>query len=223
MITHAEFQNYKTLRDVKLGFTPRTLIIGANGAGKSSVLDAVHYLMLQGAGHDVASRQETGLADFNEVHSRGAAGALRMGVRGTSHDSGPRWGVEIEVPFDHPPVSDPTPEPATGGGLRVAARAFAYWRRLRIEGAEIGKDPSAAEAFRALIGQAVRLKLDPARLAEASYSEDDHPRMQRDGRGLAMAIRDLKDNDEAALDAIVTSARAIVPQLRSVRPNRARA
>lgn len=52
MITGFEIENFKGIRDrVKLDFRPITLLFGANSAGKSTVLHALHYL------HEIFLRQ----------------------------------------------------------------------------------------------------------------------------------------------------------------------
>ena len=44
MISRIAIKNFRSLRDVELRPGPLTVLIGANGAGKSNVLDALRFL-----------------------------------------------------------------------------------------------------------------------------------------------------------------------------------
>ena len=44
MISRLAIKNFRSLRDVELRPGPLTVLIGANGAGKSNILDALRFL-----------------------------------------------------------------------------------------------------------------------------------------------------------------------------------
>ena len=45
MIRQVRFENFRCLRAVELSFTPLTVLVGASGSGKTSVLEGMHYRM----------------------------------------------------------------------------------------------------------------------------------------------------------------------------------
>ena len=45
MIQQVRFENFRCLRSVELSLTPLTVLVGTSGAGKTSVLEAMHYRM----------------------------------------------------------------------------------------------------------------------------------------------------------------------------------
>ena len=50
MISIVTVQNFKNLRDITVDLEPLTVFVGANGSGKTSVLDAVNYASLAATG-----------------------------------------------------------------------------------------------------------------------------------------------------------------------------
>ena len=64
-----EASNYRCLKDVEIRFDGRSLLIGGNGAGKTSVLEAIDKVF--GAGRRGFSFTEEDLAaDTDEIDSR---------------------------------------------------------------------------------------------------------------------------------------------------------
>lgn len=59
MITRLKIQNYKSLRDVEIPLKPFTVFAGPNNAGKSNILDCLHFL------------QQLAVQGAQAVHSRG--------------------------------------------------------------------------------------------------------------------------------------------------------
>jgi len=90
LIQGIRIRNYRALRDVKLGrlwndrscepLTPLTAIIGKNGAGKSSVLDAFGFLSdCLKFGVEEACVQK-GRGGFNKIHTQGSAGGIEFEI-----------------------------------------------------------------------------------------------------------------------------------------------
>lgn len=44
MIKRLQIKNFKSLADVDIHFTPITVLLGLNGAGKSNILDAIRFM-----------------------------------------------------------------------------------------------------------------------------------------------------------------------------------
>ncbi|RSM37325.1 hypothetical protein DMA12_37175 [Amycolatopsis balhimycina DSM 5908] len=76
-IERIRIRNYRVLRDIELdGLTPVTLLIGANGTGKSTVLDAIEFVFeAVSAGLADAWGRRGGLAG---VRSKGAGGPVEI-------------------------------------------------------------------------------------------------------------------------------------------------
>jgi DNA repair ATPase RecN len=56
MIDQVKIQNYKSLKDVEMTFDSRlTVLVGANGSGKSSVLRCIHALCEMAGPTDISS------------------------------------------------------------------------------------------------------------------------------------------------------------------------
>nr|WP_301340960.1 ATP-binding protein [Corallococcus carmarthensis] len=65
------------------------------------------------------------------------------------------------------------------------------------------------------------LRFEPRRLAQASYSDEDIPRVASDGAGLASALAYLKLSHEESFSEIESALRRVVPAVRRIRIERA--
>ena len=77
MFTQLDVCGFKALRDVSIPLSPFTLILGPNGCGKTSVLEAIQFLQNQGGSTLQESQLSVGMAvDSWEIrgHWRGAQG-----------------------------------------------------------------------------------------------------------------------------------------------------
>jgi len=199
------FRRFRSLVDVELQLRSRfTVLIGANGAGKSSVLDGAYLLSRMLVPVDGEAR-----------HTGGPAGLVFRGDWGprvlTTHDHKSvglgiamvteaaaiwltsKWpGPEIQYGLEHAPKWQSWKEPSHGPGDKV------YLKKLRWE-------PIAK------LGACVRLRLDARRARKPSYSEDERPVVQADGSGLATALSWLSGNDRGALQAIEHDLNEVVP------------
>ena len=60
MIDRVHFENFKSLGDVTIDLAPLTALVGANGCGKSSVLQAIDLLSQTGSWSTLDSTYTTG-------------------------------------------------------------------------------------------------------------------------------------------------------------------
>ena len=105
MITRIELDGFKTFRNFQLDLAPFQLIVGANGAGKSNLFDALR-LLAQLADHDLRSAFQNLRGDAGELFTLLPNGqdsglhkmrlAAEMLVEQYVQDS---WGVEAEITF----------------------------------------------------------------------------------------------------------------------------
>ena len=83
MITSVRLQNFKNFADGRLCLGPFTVIVGANGSGKSNVRDAFRFLHGIGRGHTLR-----GYTLSEIIHGKyGAGGQMEWaGIRGAPNE-----------------------------------------------------------------------------------------------------------------------------------------
>lgn len=94
MITEIRLRNFKSFRDATVRLGPFSLVIGANGAGKSNLFDALRFLHFLGRGSSIR--------DAIEGHASPSAAAvavpgIRGGSRGITHLQDPSSVFHLEV------------------------------------------------------------------------------------------------------------------------------
>jgi predicted ATPase len=198
MIRRVRFLNYMTLRDVEIEFDdPLTVFAGPNGSGKSSVLRGISRLCRIAGGEPVSGVFPDASA-YNEVYSRGAQGSLLLSFE---VDQPNFWIMTFRAtPRATPTFEDPT---------------LVDWNaRVEVEPSpEAGGIPPGLQEYRS----AIWLKLNPARLAAPSYSDDPVPQIGADGNGLATALAHLALSRPDEFRGLVDSLREIVPGVRGLR------
>jgi hypothetical protein len=75
----------------------------------------------------------------------------------------------------------------------------------------------AEQGLLGLVRSLVFLRLDPAHLARASYSDRDPPRVENNGKGLASVLAYMALNDPDGFDELVSHLRSMIPNLRRIR------
>ena len=86
-LTYLRIRNYRALRDVVFrDLTPLTVLIGANGSGKSTVLDALAFLGEAAGGSMIQAWKKRN--QFEGIRTRGETGAIQfeMGLMRESVD-----------------------------------------------------------------------------------------------------------------------------------------
>ncbi len=104
MLTHIRANNFKSLKDVTLDLGPRNVLVGANMAGKSNVIDLFRFI------YDMAFAAAGNWALPNAMLSRGVGELLWKGgneqvisiqLSGTTSEHGPEWrwdyGISIQA------------------------------------------------------------------------------------------------------------------------------
>lgn len=219
MITKAKFTNYKLLRNVEFPLARFNVIVGANGAGKSSVLEGLHYLLQLGVDRNdsdqfVGGRVKTlfrGSRDPSLLISRPDQKHFQLHVAGErfhtfaltckrKKDAG-----EFEFTL-RLQGNDPAGELQEHSLNKVDVHSNTFFEQL--------------SALR--LASAVRLRLDASRLAEDHYSEDKRPKVEYDGTGLASVLQDLHNERDGRFAAIEQDLAKIVPSARRIRTPRAR-
>lgn len=210
------FRGLRSLLDVRIELASRlTVLVGANGSGKSSVLDGAHYLCqtLLPVGASDASLD----GRIAEIFSEGDEFA-QLVTRGTG---------------------------VTGASLGMVTTQGSVWLRGTLQDyfeLAVGELDALADAeeWRATdsvtseellpglrrleghprttgIGPCVRLRLDARRAKKPSYSEDEEPRVGYDGSNLATTLAWLGNNARDARDAIESDLARVVPGVRAIK------
>ena len=89
MITRVQVKNFRNLADVDVHLSPLTVLVGRNGAGKSTFLDALRF---------VRDALEKGL-DIAISQSGGIESVRRKTLRGRPHDI--EISLELDLELDH--------------------------------------------------------------------------------------------------------------------------
>jgi len=217
MIHAVRFRNFKALREVELELDRFTVLVGPNASGKTSVLEGLHHLTRLAATDP--RRIFEGRADIGVIASRGAQGAFELGFSGTFR----RKRGELSISF--PAIEDYPFSDAYRLESRWGDRRFSVRRELRppedVVPAEVG-NAGADVPLGLVVREAAYLRLDPDRLAEASYSDLPTPIIGPDGAGLAAVVADMAVARPDDFQRLQDALRAVLPGLLRVRLVRAR-
>lgn len=197
MITNLRLENFKGHRQLRLNFDdagerrparPITMLVGPNGGGKTTVLQAIHFAML--------SVRDTPTADM--------VGELNPDVL-LSKERGGMFEVELNLTIDNQPCSVLVqPEEAffdvSGGKIT---------RRLNQPNAPV---PNLLKRVNTRL-----FRLDARAIAAASYSEQEIPALSPRGEFTVNVLAYLKLADDEVFGAIEEDLRRLVPTIRRLR------
>jgi hypothetical protein len=223
MIEQISFTNFKSLRRASVALGRFMVIVGPNGSGKTSILDGLHYLAQ--AARDPGAVRSLGVFGLLDLMSRNAAGPMELGLSGRFHDVDAGVGIVVTRGG----------EPSNTGFLPDwKATVVQRWgetehqtpiidRMGDIHGPPEGlKGLADMLALGQVLGSVCKLRLDVEKLAAASYSDEEVPRLRTDGEGLAAVLADLSGRSPETLQSIQDAARQVVPMLERVRTRRAK-
>ncbi|MCX4240649.1 AAA family ATPase [Paraliomyxa miuraensis] len=216
MLTRLHVRGYKALRDIETTLEPLTVIVGPNGCGKTSVLEAIAMVR-----DFVVDRVEAGkIHPFEELRWKGVtpsseiAADLWISLFQREED-------RLREAFLKPPAAEDSL------GLKASA-AF-------IEGAppniSVDVDPRRSgqrpeldtiegthqKLARSILGSIRRLDLDARALARPSYFREVTPRVGDDGSGLATVLSAVSGEQHEQFEEIQDRLREFVPELERIR------
>ncbi len=191
MIHKVRIQNFKCLRDVSVELERFTVFVGANGSGKTSVLEAILYAVRAATvdPQNVYSHERHG----DWVYTRGGVGDLSI----CCETAGGEFRVEATPPEGYPPPPE----------------------LMQKEQWDYRISPNEASLRTALepARRMVSLRLNAEVMARPSYSRDDPPRMKHTGEGLASVLAYIALNDPRGFEDLVAVARTLIPRLHRIR------
>lgn len=193
MITRLQVRGFKSLLDVDVTLGPLTVFVGANGSGKTSVLEAIDFLQrippngpVEWSFSRILSRQGTGSAVIiADIASEGAQGRFEL-----------RFAEETLELI----------------GLRDDEEPSTTKRPIELS-------PWAQNAARGIS----LYRLDAQAMANAAYSDETNPVLDFDGENLAAVLDALQGEARERFDEIERRMIGFVPTLRRLRVKRARA
>lgn len=215
MIDSVTLQNFKAHRDTRVPLGRMTVLVGQNAVGKTSVLQAMSLL-----GRSLSAPKTelfAGRFALPGVVHQGAVEPLVIELDGDFADRRRRIGLrasagrlpsDVTAPMatliDGDPVLPESIDPA-------ADTSHLSGHTLLLCGIQRREVAALRPQVESLL-----LRLDEARLAEPSYVEDEHPRMQGDGFGLATVLSELKRTNTARFQAFERAVQEVVPTFRSL-------
>lgn len=200
MINAVELTNFKNIRHQRIDLERLTVFVGSNASGKTSVLEAIHYVVTAAAPKRDAPHGKPQKVFGYERHcdwlyTRGGNGDMCI----TCTTSGGAFTVRATPPDGFPPQQ--TEEFGKG-----------VWHFHNSSPDDIDYE-AALQPARSL----VFLHLNASRLAKATYSDRSPPRVEFDGEGLGPVLAYMALNDPDGFDVLVDEMRELIPHLRRIR------
>lgn len=215
MITKVKFEGFKLLRDVEFALGRFNVIVGENGTGKSSILEGLHYLLQLAAPSrtkqfSVLERLQALMAEAGgppafcskPAASRFSIGLATDGVRDLHVD----WQTDGDGEATASVYLDA--DRSAEGSRAVARRDAMLFQSPEVT--SLGLDSVAL------------LRLSVSRIAEDHYSDDQSPRVEYDGTGLASVLQELQNARDGRFEKIEADLQKVVPAARRIRTTRAK-
>ena len=203
------FRNFKSLADVEVPLHRLTILVGANGVGKTSVLEGIFLLgqlRNKKPGTVFASRREPG-----RMRTVDASGFMEVRIEDSATDCSAA--LEIQWPEERYESIPRHVVRVTRGDERLE---YDFSRPIP-EGQLALRQTPMFQAF----GWTSHLKHNARAIARASYSEKDTPSLRYDGLGLPSVLAHLAATDRSRLDAIIKAVHRVIPGVEDVRMPRA--
>lgn len=206
MITDFHLEDFKGHRQTDLAFERFTMLVGDNGSGKTSVLEALYLQMASSRDLEVFRDRKVAPEDLCRRGSKGAFSLFSTNVINQR-----QWSLQLTIhrPHAHWMAS------ITGDGPLGQFKADSF---LGDEVKESAPDPGANwdTIFSATSGVDL-YSFEPAKIAASAYSDHPNTPVRADGAQTAVALAALKLGDDEAFDRIESAMRKLVPSLERIR------
>lgn len=193
MITRFRLENFKAHRDTDLALRQFTVLVGDNGSGKTSVLEALRL--------PAALRQALGLQFEREFAEMVRHGASQMKLSWEGGESDQRWVVSVEIA-------------ASGGKVRELSITGQNVPGALDDGTPRHMNVDQAEE---LTGRSALYRFRADQVSASAYGDKPGVVVAEDGAQTAVVLADLKLADDERFDRIEESLRKLVPSLERLR------
>lgn len=205
MIDHVTLSNFKSHETTTLDLSRLTVLVGPNGSGKTSVLQALH-LMLKAVDTELNT-----FLSWNEVKewAYGSEVEFALDLRGTQlANASEEWHLVLNL-MDSPSEAilkwkwRNSTDSLTGSGVWENA-----WSNLMgMRGSE----------FSEVVGGVQYLKMNAKRLGQPSLSKQVPPQLEEDGFGLASVIGYMLTYENERIDQVLSSIQQVIANVEKVR------
>jgi predicted ATPase len=219
MIDRVKFENFKSLAAVTLELGRLTALVGANGCGKTSVLDGIRLLAQTGV--KKTADRDKGLGRFATIYG-GLNAPSRLVYRGGSSMSLAMRASDGDELYVQVRGADAEPE------FDVAIGP-ADLLHCTVPPGAAPRTPSWDDVFTVLDHSRVKrfasvayLHLDATTMVKTSVLTEEVPRMRSDGSRLASVLAWMKGAAEDELSQITSDLARVVPGVKRIRTLRER-
>ncbi|MFE8603210.1 AAA family ATPase [Archangium violaceum] len=210
MITSIQLRSFKGHRDTTVPLGRLTVLVGPNGTGKTSVLQALSLV-----GRLMNNRPAKvlhGNMSPQDLLRRSEKGPITLTVEGT--DNALSWKLALqfsELSQQHPPQA-----------LRVDWSYGVHTGHEETNSIPLGHtiDEEQGSKLASLVSPAVLYHFDARRIAAAAYSSEEIPALHADGRNTSVVLATLKLEREEVFEQIESELRKIVPGVQRIRVRR---
>ncbi len=209
MLEKVKLHNFKSHKDTELSLDSSRLhaLVGQNSSGKTSVLQALHYL---------SQLANSSFENFFQ-HERAPQFLTTIGQDNMSVTASGFWGYYPRTDWE---ASYSWTQSVNSPWFPIAS-----WKVDREAGNMQGWPSSLSDAKYPLpksLRHSVHLKLVATNLAKAAYSDAIIPRVEFDGSGLAPTLDYLRDEAPDEFQSLQERLKRIVPGVREVGVKRAK-
>jgi predicted ATPase len=195
MISNLSVQNFKSLRHIHIDLQQFTIFVGANGSGKSSILQSLN-LICQSFRSDGNSEKQA----MHQGMSSGAEGAVELQIESDSA------GYRLRASKTDQNVNRANNQPWNGIGCgftpEVASNVWKPWK------------PDAPGLV--MPPQSILLRLEYSNLIQATAGQDPL-KMGANGSGLHSALANMALNDPDSWQQLQVDLKRIIPMIRRLR------
>lgn len=239
-MTRFRCENFKALASLDVGFERFTVLVGANGCGKSTVLEGIERLastLARATGRDGRDPLRAGSQGGFAMPSGSGAEKRQWATCGRPvpvllelHADELLWMSAVVSPDQV--VAEPTLKCGTGdvvdsqippqaapvsqrwSAARMAFEALVEKSALAVNGPDLTRP---FEVMHQRIGRPERIRLDAEQLAGPAARESLEATMDARGKGLPVLLAELALNRPAVHMAILADLRQVVPTLRGLK------
>lgn len=191
MITSVTTKNFKAIRNQTIDLERLTVFVGANGCGKSTVLQAVDVAVYVGTSVGPTDEWFVGERHCDWLVTRGESSEIAIECETSDGVFG--FSCTLE----------------SGESQLLGTR---HWKPVK----EFG-DGVTLDVVRRHANPVAFLRLDERHLAEPNYSESRLPRIECDGRGLASVLAYMSLNSPDSFEDLQGHMRVLIPGLDRIR------